>query len=159
MIGDHGKSLKGDLIVMRKDLGKIWDEHVSKEFVKRNLDETMATMSDDPYIKIIPINIDRRGKEEVRSFYRDVLIPSLPADLHATLLNRVIGDRHVVDEIRFSLTHTKQMDWLLPNLPPTNKRVELDHIVVVEFSGDKVAGERVYWDQATVLRQVGLLKD
>jgi len=65
----------------------------------------------------------------------------------------------VVDEIRFSLTHTKQMDWLLPNLPPTNKRVELDHIVVVEFSGDKVAGERVYWDQATVLRQVGLLKD
>jgi len=143
---------------MREDLVKLWDEHVSKEFVKRDLDETMATMSDDPYIKIIPVNIDRRGKEAVRSFYGDILIPSLPDDLHATLLNRVIGDKHVVDEIRFSLTHSKRMDWLIPNVPATNKRVELDHIVVVEFSGDKVAGETVYWDQATVLRQVGLLK-
>lgn len=69
-----------------------------------------------------------------------------------------IGERHVVDEIRFTFNHNKQMDWILPGMPPTNRRIELGHVVVVGFRGDKIAAERLYWDQATVLRQAGLLK-
>ncbi|HEY7536066.1 MAG TPA: hypothetical protein VH878_09000 [Thermodesulfobacteriota bacterium] len=143
----------------QKDLVKIWELHTTAEFVRRDVETTMATMTDDPYIKIIPTNIYKQGKREVRVFYRDVLIPSLPDEFKAEILNRVIGEQYIVDEERFTFTHVKRMEWLLPNVEPTYKTVELLHIVFVEFSGDRVAGERVYWDQASVLRQVGLLKD
>ena len=74
-------------------------------------------------------------------------------------INRIIGDEQLVDELHLTFTHSKQMDWFLPNVPPTNKKVDIDFVVVVQFRGDKLACERIYWDQATVLRQVGLLKD
>jgi len=47
----------------------------------------------------------------------------------------------------------------LPNVAPTNKRVTVDFVVVVQFRGDKLACERIYWDQATVLRQIGRLTE
>jgi carboxymethylenebutenolidase len=143
----------------QKNLVKIWELHTTAEFVRRDVEATMATMTDDPYIKIIPTNIYRRGKEEVRALYRNTFIPSLPDEFQAEILNRVIGEHYIVDEERFTFRHSKRMEWLLPNVEPTYKTVELLHIVFVEFSGDRVAGERVYWDQASVLRQVGLLKD
>jgi carboxymethylenebutenolidase len=143
----------------QQELEKLWHEHTTAEFVKRDVEATMATMTDDAYINIVPLNINARGKDVVRAFYRDILIPSVPDDLHATIVNRVIGERHLVDEVSFTLTHSTRMDWLLPNVPPTFKKIEFDHIVVIEFRGNKIVGERVYWDQATVLRQAGLLKD
>ncbi|MBI2486275.1 MAG: ester cyclase [Deltaproteobacteria bacterium] len=145
--------------MVREELEKVWEKHTTAEFLKRDLEATMATMVDEPYIKIIPINVGGSGKDGVRAFYSDVMIPSIPDDLQARIINRIIGDRHLVDEIYFTFTHNKQMDWFLPGIPSTNKRIELEHVVVVEFRGDKIAGERVYWDHATVLRQVGLLKD
>ncbi|KRT65238.1 MAG: hypothetical protein XU11_C0031G0010 [Candidatus Dadabacteria bacterium CSP1-2] len=143
----------------QQELEKLWQEHTTAEFVKRDLEATMATMTDDAYINIVPLNINARGKDMVLAFYRDILIPSVPDDLQATIVNRVIGERYLVDEVSFTLTHSKRMDWLLPNAPPTFKKIELDHVVVVEFRGNKIVGERVYWDQATVLKQAGLLKD
>jgi carboxymethylenebutenolidase len=74
-------------------------------------------------------------------------------------VNRIVGDSQLADELHLTFTHSKQMDWFLPNVPPTNKKVDIDLVVVVQFRGDKLSCERIYWDQATVLRQVGLLKD
>ena len=142
-----------------QELEMLWQEHTTSEFMKRDVEATVATMTDDAYINIVPLNLNARGKDAVRAFYRDVLIPSVPDDLRATIVNRVIGERYLVDEVSFTLTHSKRMDWLLPNVPPTFKKIELDHVVVVEFRGNKTVGERVYWDQASVLRQAGLLKD
>ncbi len=140
------------------ELVKVWEEHTRREFVEKDVEATLATMTEDASVWIIPINAGGRGKEGVRAFYRDVLTPSVPDDMQVVLLNRVVGERHVVDEIRFTFIHNKQMDWILPKVPATNRRIELDHVVVVEFRGDKIAAERVYWDQATVLRQAGLMK-
>ncbi|HEV8721274.1 MAG TPA: hypothetical protein VGW77_11625 [Candidatus Binatia bacterium] len=72
-------------------------------------------------------------------------------------VNRVVGSGQLVDELHVTFTHNKPMNWFLPNVSPTNKRVEIDIVVVAQFRGDKLACERIYWDQATVLRQVGLL--
>jgi carboxymethylenebutenolidase len=74
-----------------------------------------------------------------------------------TLTNRVIGDGQLVEELHLRFTHTKQMDWFLPDVPPTNRVVDIDLVVVVHLRADKLAGERIFWDQATVPRQVGLL--
>ncbi len=144
--------------VSAQKLVRVWELHTRKEFVEKDLEATLATMTEDASVRIVPIAAGGSGKEGVRAFYRDVLIPTVPKDMQVVLLNRIVGERHIVDEIRFTFTHDKQMNWILPNVPPTNRRIELDHVVVVEFRSGKIAAERVYWDQATVLRQAGVLK-
>lgn len=155
--GPQGGNVMADK-VPREVLARVWEEHVTKEFVVRDVEATLATMTEDTSVTIVALNVGGRGKEGVRAFYRDVLIPTIPDDMQTTPVSRIVGDGYVVDELRFTFTHNKQMDWILPNVAPTHRRVDLAHVVVVEFRGDKVLAERVYWDQATVLRQVGLLK-
>jgi carboxymethylenebutenolidase len=99
-----------------------------------------------------------QGKEQVRAFYAEVLIPQWPDDAQMQSVNRVLGQDQLVDELHLSFTHAKQMDWLLPGEPASNKKVEMDVLIVVGFRDDLVVGERVFWDHAAVLRQVGLLK-
>ena len=62
-----------------------------------------------------------------------------------------------MDELVGRFTHSIRMDWILPGVPPTGKRVELPFVVIVQFEDDKLAHEHLYWDQASVLVQVGLL--
>jgi carboxymethylenebutenolidase len=121
------------------------------------VEATLATMVDDAYVNHMPVNTGGRGKDALRVFYRDNFIPSWPEDLVMTPVNRIVGDSQLADEMHLTFTHSKRMDWFLPGIPPTHKKIELDLIVVVEFRGDKLACERIYWDHATVLRQVGLL--
>lgn len=145
-------------VLTREQLEELWAEHIAGEFQTKDVEATLATMVDDAYVNHVPVNSGGRGKAELRVFYRDNFIPSWPDDLQMELVNRVVGDAQLVDELRLRFTHSKRMEWFLPNVPPTNKNVEIDLVVVVQFRGNKLACERIYWDQATVLRQVGLLK-
>jgi carboxymethylenebutenolidase len=142
-----------------QELEKLWEDHLAGEFITKDVEATLATMTDDASVDHVPVHTGGRGKAALRVFYRDVFIPSWPDDLRQTRINRVVGDGQLVDEIRTTFTHDKPMEWFLPGIPPTNKVVDIDIVVVVQFRGDKLACERIYWDQATVLRQVGLLKD
>jgi carboxymethylenebutenolidase len=144
-------------IMTPSELERLWEDHLAGEFTTKDVEATLATMVDDAVVDHIPVHSGGRGKDELRAFYRDVFIPSWPDDLRQTPINRVIGDGQIVDEIRTTFTHDRPMEWFLPGVPPTHRLVDIDIIVVVQFRGDKIAGERIYWDQATVLRQVGLL--
>jgi carboxymethylenebutenolidase len=141
-----------------EELAKIWGDHIAGEFVTKDVEATLATMVDDAYVNHMPVGTGGRGKEQLRTFYRDDFIPSWPADLRMTVVNRVVGDSQLVEELRLRFTHSKRMEWFLPGVAPTGKFVDIELVVVVQFRGDKLACERIYWDQATVLRQVGLLK-
>jgi carboxymethylenebutenolidase len=141
----------------RRELEALWAEHIAGEFATKDVEATLATMVDDAYVNHMPVNTGGRGKDALRVFYRDNFIPSWPEDLVMTPVNRIVGDSQLADEMHLTFTHSKRMDWFLPGVPPTHKKIELDLIVVVEFRGDKLACERIYWDHATVLRQVGLL--
>src|SRR5262249_29190468 len=141
-----------------KQLEQIWAEHIKGEFTTKDVEATLATMVPDAYVNHMPVNTGGRGHDELRRFYRDDFIPSWPDDLQMTLVNRVVGESQLVEELRLRFTHKKLMNWFLPGVPPTNKAVDINLVVVVQFKGDKLASERIYWDQATVLRQVGLLK-
>ena len=141
-----------------KQLEAVWDAHMAAEFEQKDVEAALATMTEDAYVIHVPVNSGGRGRNEVRRFYRDVFIPSWPKDKRITSLHRFVGEGHVVEEVRISLTHSVPMEWFLPGVPPTHKKVEVDFVVVIEFCGDKIAAERIYWDHATVLRQVGLLK-
>jgi carboxymethylenebutenolidase len=140
-----------------RELETLWEQHLAGEFVSKDVEATLATMTDDASVDHVPVHTGGKGKDALRVFYRDVFIPSWPDDLRQTTTNRVVGALQLVEEIRTRFTHDRPMDWFLPGVPPTRKAVDIDIIAVVQFRGDKITCERIYWDQATVLRQVGLL--
>ncbi len=141
----------------RADIGAVFDEHVAAEFVHLDLEATMATMTDDPYVNHVPVMTGGVGRDEVRSFYGEHFIGKWPADIEITPVSRTVGDRQVVDELVLSFTHDIEMDQLLPGVAPTGRSVRLAFCVVAGFEGDKLAHEHIYWDQASLLVQVGLL--
>ncbi len=139
------------------DLASVFDEHVAAEFADRDLDATMATMTDDPYVYHVPAMTGGDGRDAVQSFYGRHFIGKWPADTAIEPVSRTIGDDQVVDELVISFTHDLEMDALLPGVPPTGRQVRLPFCVVVGFADGKVAHEHIYWDQASLLVQVGLL--
>jgi carboxymethylenebutenolidase len=151
------KQQTGGFRMAPHELEKLWEEHLAGEFNTKDVEATLATMTDDASVDHVPVHSGGCGKEALRAFYRDNFIPSWPDDTEQIPINRVIGDGQLVDEIRTRFTHSRPMEWFLPGVAPTHKAVDIDIIVVVQFRGDKITCERIYWDQATVLRQVGLL--
>jgi len=139
-------------------LNDVWNEHLRAEFSAHSPDETIVTMSANPLINQVPVMIGGDGREEVYEFYTKYFLPQIPADAEMVLVSRTIGQGRLVNEMIFRFTHTISMDWMLPGIPPTGKRVEIAMVVVVQFDGDKMAHEHLYWDQASVLVQLGLLQ-
>ena len=139
------------------ELERLWAEHLKGEFETKDVESTLATMVEDAYVNHMPVNSGGRGKAALRAFYRDDFIPSWPGDVQMTPINRVVGDGQLVDELRVTFTHDRPMNWFLPGVAPTHRKLAVDFVVVVQFRGDKLACERIYWDQASVLRQAGLL--
>ena len=140
-----------------QDLASVFDDHVAAEFVDMDLDATMATMTDEPYVNHVPVMTGGVGWEGVREFYGDHFIGKWPKDIAITPVSRTVGENQVVDELVLSFTHDIEMDQLLPGVPPTGKPVQLAFCVVVKFEDGKVAHEHIYWDQASILVQIGLL--
>jgi carboxymethylenebutenolidase len=138
-------------------LGQLWEEHVRYEFSTRNTEDTLATMVEDAYVNHIPVLTGGVGKDELREFYSKRFIPQMPPDTEMTPVSRTVGEDQLVDEMVFKFTHTIPMDWMLPGVVPTGKRVEVPLIAIVRFRDGKLAHEHIYWDQASVLVQIGLL--
>lgn len=141
----------------RPDLATVFDDHVAAEFVDMDLRATMETMTDDPYVNHVPVMTGGVGHEGVRRFYGDHFIGKWPQDIEITPVSRTIGEDQVVDELVLSFTHDIEMPQLLPGVAPTGRHVRLAFCVVVGFDRGKVAHEHIYWDQASLLVQVGLL--
>ena len=140
-----------------EDNVRLWEQHLFGELVAKNEDVSLETMI-DASVMHVPTQSGGRGKAELKPYYRDVFIPSLPAELEHKVTNRVVTDDCIVEEARIRLVHTKRMEWFLPGVPPTGKTIEFDLVIIVEFRDGKMAAERIYWDQATVLRQIDRLE-
>ena len=134
-----------------------WERHMAAEFDEKSINATMETMTPDPFVNHVPVMTGGVGTSEVRHFYSTYFIPGHPPDTEVVSVARTVGDNRVVDELIHKFTHSVEMPWILPGVPPTGKRVEIAVIVVVEFKDGKIAAERIYWDQASVLSQVGLI--
>ena len=141
------------------DLAHLWEEHTRHEFATRDTESTLATMVEDAYVNHIPVMTGGSGKSALREFYSRDFIPSMPPDTTLTPVSRTVGEDQLVDEMIFSFTHSQEMPWMLPGVPPTHRRVEIPLVVIVKFREDKLAHEHIYWDQASVLKQIGLLDD
>jgi carboxymethylenebutenolidase len=135
----------------------VWDAHVNAEFQARDADAAVATMTEDASLVHIPVSTGARGREAVRRFYAEHFIPAWPEDVSVEPISRTVGANRVIDELLVSCTHSRRMDFWLPGIEPTGRSIELLHVAVVTFEGDLVASEHIYWDQASLLVQVGLI--
>ena len=141
----------------RERMRRLWEEHVRHEFATHNTEETLATMVEDAYVNHIPVLTGGVGRDQLREFYSQRFIPQMPPDTEMVPISRTIGENQLVDEMVFKFTHSMRMDWMLPGVAPTGKRVEVPLVAIVRFREGKVAHEHIYWDQASVLVQLGLL--
>ena len=142
---------------MKPDLSQLWEEHTKHEFATQDTEATLETMVEDAYVNHIPVLTGGWGKPALRTFYSRDFIPSMPPDTTMTPVSRTVGENQIVDEMIFSFTHTQEMPWMLPGIAPTNRRVEVPLVAIVQFRDGKLAHEHIYWDQASVLKQTGLL--
>ena len=139
------------------NLGAVFDKHLKCEFEEHDVDATMKTMVKEPYVHHIPTLTGGMGYVGVYNFYKSDFVGKMPDDTKVLCVSRTVGKDQVVDELILSFTHDKEIKFMLPGIPPTGKYVELPHIVVMKFNGNKIAYEHIYWDQASLLTQIGIL--
>jgi carboxymethylenebutenolidase len=137
----------------------LWEEHIAQEFQTHDVEATLATMVSDAYVNHVPTMTGGYGIHELRAFYSKEFIPTLPPDTRITPVSRTVGEDQLVDEMIFPFTHTRSVPWMLPGVPPTNKAVSVPLVAIVAFRDGKLAHEHIYWDQASVLKQIGLLDE
>jgi carboxymethylenebutenolidase len=139
------------------DMAATFDAHVKAEFLDLDLEATMATMTDDPYVHHVPTITGGNGTAGVRDFYSRHFIGQWPDDTQTQQVSRTVGEDQVVDELLITFTHDRVLDIFLPGIPPTGRRIAVPLVVVAGFEDGKLSREHIYWDQATVLIQAGLL--
>jgi carboxymethylenebutenolidase len=136
-----------------------WDLHLRSEFAAKSTEEAMATMTDTPRVNIVPTMLGALNAEDLKVFYSQHFLNQIPPDMEMTPVSRTVGEERVVDELVLRFTHSIVMDWMLPGVPPTNKRIEMPMVVIVQFdpATRKIAHEHIYWDMGTVMLQAGLI--
>jgi carboxymethylenebutenolidase len=139
------------------DLEALWEAHCRYEFETRDVDATMATMVDEPYVNHIPTMTGGVGHDQLKRFYKYHFIGANPPDTAMTPVSRTVGADRIVDEMIFRFTHTTTVDWMLPGVAPTGRTVEVPLVAIVQFHDGKLVHEHIYWDQASVLVQLGLI--
>ena len=145
------------MIADPKGLGALFDAHTDAEFKTRDIEATMATMSASPHVTHVPTMTGGSGRDQVRRFYDTWFIGHWPEDTVVTPISRTVGESQVVDEVMISFTHDCEMPALLPGVKPTGRKVTIPFVVVVGFKDGRIEFERIYWDQASMLAQLGLI--
>ena len=135
----------------------LWEAHLAAEFQAKSATAAVDTMVEHPHVNHVPVMTGGVGRKQLTHFYSRYFIPQMPPDTTIVPISRTIGQDRIVDEFVFKFTHTVPMDWFLPGVPPTGRPVEVVKVVVVEMKDGRIVAERIHWDQASVLVQVGLL--
>jgi carboxymethylenebutenolidase len=140
----------------RYDLDALWEKHLEGEFVTCDADATIRTMVPQAYVNHVPTMIGGFGVRELHRYYKYHFIPQNQGS-RMIPISRTIGADRVVDEFIACFKHEAENDTLLPGIRPTGKEVRIPMVAIVQFRGDKLCSEHLYWDQASVLVQLGLL--
>jgi carboxymethylenebutenolidase len=137
-------------------LERIWDEHVDALVNRRDVDAAMINMTAEPSVRHFPTLTGADGRSALYSFYRDALLPHLPAELGLTRRSRIVDRFRLVDELTVSFVHDCELAWLLPGIGPTGRRASVSAIVIVEYRRGAIASQRTHWDGVSLASQLGV---
>ncbi|KAK6348613.1 hypothetical protein TWF718_006402 [Orbilia javanica] len=155
----HSRSLAivREVLGPKVDLEEIWGEHLLASFVARNANRTLDSMVKEPYVNHVPTLTGGNGYAELHSFYNEHFIPNNPPSLSLRQISRTVGVDRIVDEMICRFDHTTEISWMLPGVKPTGRKVEIPIVLIACIKAGKVFAENVYWDQASVLKQIGVV--
>ena len=139
-------------------LTDLWDLHLQSEFAAKSTEEALATMTATPRVNVVPLMVGALNAEDLKNFYSNRFLNQLPPDIETVPVSRTVGQDRVVDEMVLRFTHSIRMDWILPGVPPTNRRIEVPMVVIVQFDKGKIAHEHLYWDMGSIMLQAGLIE-
>ncbi|KAI8913196.1 hypothetical protein EDD86DRAFT_273720 [Gorgonomyces haynaldii] len=106
---------------------------------------------------VFPTGAQFKGLIQLEDFHRTYARQS-HLILEDQILNRSVGESSVVEESRLVLSHNEQIDWLLPGVKATKKEITVSLVTIVDFDQEGlIVSKRLYWDQASILRQIGVL--
>ena len=149
--------MSGSSTTNAQQLLEVWQQHTYSEFVLRDATGALATMSENPYVLMVPIAVGGQGREGVHTFYATKFLAQLPADLIPTSISQIIAEDTIVEEAVYAFTHDQVMDWMIPGVPATGKRIEMAVVGIIKFKDGKIAHEHLYWDHASILAQIGVI--
>lgn len=154
--------LKGERVracgLTETEMLDLWGLHNKYEFGDRDVAATMTTMGPSPYNVCIPTRRGGGSFDSVTRFYSKEFVTINPPDIAATVVSITVGETQVVEENICSFTHSVEMPWILPGVPPTGRKIKVPLVVIVGFKDGLVSSEHIYWDGACVLHQAGLLE-
>ncbi|KAF7616915.1 hypothetical protein AFLA_004967 [Aspergillus flavus NRRL3357] len=141
------------------DLEKTWEGIEQEKYFSSDMSTAMTnyTTEETPTVTYIPTLKGASGIQALHQFYKTSFLQGRPPSMRLRLLSRTIGADRVVDELYVAFKHTQEMPWILPGLQPTDRQVEIVLVSIVTLRGGKLYSEHIYWDQASVLVQVGLI--
>jgi carboxymethylenebutenolidase len=148
---------------IRRVLGPFYDyealfaEHTYHEFTTRDVDATMATMIEEPYVNHTPTLTGGVGHDMLKRFYKYHFVDQNGAGRSRKRISYTLGPDRVVVESYTKFRHDSVIDRYFPGIEPTGKEVEIATVIIVKFRGDKVCHEHLYWDQGSALKQIGAL--
>src|SRR5262249_31763780 len=135
----------------------LWEAHLKAELQDKNAHASCGTMVANPYVNHVAVLTGGVGRRQLENYYSRYFIPGQPPDLELVPISRTVGQDRIVDELVSLCRHSIPMEWLLPGVPPTGRWMEIPVVVIIAFEGGKMRSEQIYWDQASVLVQLGLL--
>jgi carboxymethylenebutenolidase len=141
----------------QRSMVALWEAHLKAEIQDKDAHASCDTMTANPYVNHVAVLTGGTGRSQLENYYRRYFIPGQPPDLEIVPISRTVGHDRIVDEFVYRGTHSIPMEWLLPGVPPTGRRLEVAVVVIISFEGGKIKSEQIYWDQASVLVQLGLL--
>jgi carboxymethylenebutenolidase len=136
-------------------LTSIWEEHLEALLVRHDLEASLAHMVAEPSLLHIPAMTGAAGRTALERFYAEEFLPHLPDDMVRTRLSRTVDRFRIVDEMKISFTHDRELPWLLPGVAPTYRRAEVLTVAIVGFDRGWIRSQRVLWDHATLIAQLG----
>ena len=145
------------LTAEQRSMVALWEGHLKAELQDRDAHASCETMVANPYVNHVAVLTGGVGRRQLENYYRRYFIPGQPPDLEIVPISRTVGQDRIVDEFVYRCTHSIPMEWLLPGVPPTGRRMEIPTVVIITFEDGKMKSERLYWDQASALVQLGLL--
>lgn len=147
-------------ILTKEEIQSLWTEHVQYEFIEKDAKKLGLVLSNDSIHIDIATMMGGNTKKTITGYYTYDFIPCLPEDNKTDNLHVIIGNNSLIEILNWTFTHSIPMNFMLPGINPTNKKVSITVVAIAKFNGcGKMISETVYWDQNSLLQQLGLLKN